>query len=222
MRLHAFAPMLAVAAAAAGGANAQVGTPPPLQPPIGTPTYPLIKFHKSRSVGKWFDGRLIRAVQLPAEGPDFFTYDGVKLRRPDRGWRRWGHDRMIRTLLAATHTYRAKDPGAGRVGIGDISRRHGGWFGARYGGLGHDSHQVGLDVDVYYPRKDGLEKRAKHPWQIDRPRARALLRTFLRFHPKLIFVGPHTGLRGPPKIVQKLAFHDDHMHVRLRIRRSGR
>jgi murein peptide amidase A len=30
-----------------------------------------------------------------------------------------------------------------------------------------------------------------------------------------IFVGPNTGLTGPPRIVQALAHHDNHLHVRI-------
>jgi protein MpaA len=30
-----------------------------------------------------------------------------------------------------------------------------------------------------------------------------------------VFVGPHVGLRGPHRIVQRLIYHDDHMHVRI-------
>ncbi|MDF2745169.1 MAG: hypothetical protein K0S88_6547, partial [Actinomycetia bacterium] len=31
-----------------------------------------------------------------------------------------------------------------------------------------------------------------------------------------VFVGPRTGLRGPPKVVMTLGNHDDHLHVRIR------
>jgi hypothetical protein len=31
-----------------------------------------------------------------------------------------------------------------------------------------------------------------------------------------IFVGPTTGLGGPPGIVAPLANHDNHLHVRIR------
>jgi hypothetical protein len=31
-----------------------------------------------------------------------------------------------------------------------------------------------------------------------------------------VFVGPSLGLRGPPRVVQELAHHDDHLHVRIR------
>ena len=43
------------------------------------------------------------------------------------------------------------------MAVGDLSRRHGGDFGPRFGYIGHASHQNGLDVDVYYPRADGRE-----------------------------------------------------------------
>ncbi len=46
------------------------------------------------------------------------------------------------------------------MGIGDLSRPNGGVFDERFGGRGHASHQNGLDVDVYYPRRDGQELRA--------------------------------------------------------------
>ena len=45
----------------------------------------------------WWAGKLRRGVQLPAEGPDWFTWDPVLKRSPDRGWRRWGTDRLVRT-----------------------------------------------------------------------------------------------------------------------------
>ena len=56
--------------------------------------------------------------------------------------------------------YRAANPAAPRVGIADLSRPHGGAFGEQFGGLGHSSHQNGLDADILYPRVDGLERRA--------------------------------------------------------------
>ena len=74
----------------------------------------------------------------------------------------------MRTLLDVIEQYRLENALAPRVGIGDLSRRHGGDFGVRFGGLGHGSHQNGLDADVYYPRVDGLERRAYRPSQVDR------------------------------------------------------
>ena len=31
-----------------------------------------------------------------------------------------------------------------------------------------------------------------------------------------VFVGPNTGLTGPPGVVVALANHDNHLHVRIR------
>jgi hypothetical protein len=81
----------------------------------------------------------------------------------------------VRTLLAAVARYREAHPEAPRVGIGDLSRPNGGVFDERYGGLGHASHQNGLDVDVYYPRADGTERRAYKPALVDRRLAQALV-----------------------------------------------
>ena len=39
---------------------------------------------------------------------------------------------------------------------------------------------------------------------------------FVRAGAQYVFVGPRTGLRGPPKVVMTLGNHDDHLHVRIR------
>ncbi len=190
----------------------------PLQEPVPVPEpLPAIAYRESIPVGLWWAGKLRRGVQLPAEGPDWFTWDPVLKRRPDRGWRRWGTDRLVRTLVDVIAQYRLADPLAPRIGIGDLSRRHGGEFGMRFGGLGHMSHQNGLDADVYYPRADGLERRAYLPSQVDRARAQALLDRFVAAGARKVYVGPSLHLKGPRKIVEPLVHHDDHMHVRLEL-----
>jgi murein endopeptidase len=198
-----------VAAPAAAGRRAE-GEPPAAQP--------VIAWRHSIAVGTWWNGRLIRGVQLPAEGPDWFTWDPVLKRKPDRGWRRWGTDRLLRVLLDVLAAYRAANPGVARVGVGDISRRHGGPFGREFGGLGHGSHQIGLDVDVYYPRLDRLERRAYKPSQVDEALSQDLLDRFVAAGAKTVYVGPHLHLHGPRGVVAPLVYHDDHMHVRLPLR----
>jgi murein endopeptidase len=103
-----------------------------------------------------------------------------------------------------------------------MSRPRGGPFGERFGGLGHASHQNGVDVDVYYPRLDRRERAAKTPEQVDLVRAQALVDLFVQAGAKYAFVGPDLGLTGPAKIVQRLAYHDDHVHVRFRTPASRR
>jgi murein endopeptidase len=202
---------LAVLAPAAAAAPQQ--DPVPASEPV-----PEIAYRESIPVGVWWAGKLRRGVQLPAEGPDWFTWDPVLKRRPDRGWRRWGTDRLVRTLVDVIADYRLTDALAPRVGIGDLSRRHGGEFGVRFGGLGHGSHQNGLDADVYYPRIDGLERRAYKPSQVDLELAQDLLDRFVAAGARTVYVGPSLGLKGPRKVVVPLVHHDDHMHVRLQLK----
>jgi murein endopeptidase len=169
----------------------------------------------SVSVGRPWDGALLRGVQLPAEGADFFTWDFPLRRSPNRDWRRWGADRMVNRILSVIAEYRLAHPLAPRVGIADLSRPHGGPFGKRFGGLGHASHQNGTDVDVLYPRRDALELAPGKPAQIDRALAQDLVDRFVAAGAKYVFVGPGTGLGGPRRVVKELVHHDDHIHVRF-------
>lgn len=216
------------------GAPAVAVAPPAQVPEAAAPTAPepplddgqqepaqgpaaSISWRASRAIGEPWAGRLQRGVQFPAEGPEWFTWDPILLRSPDRSWRRWGTDGLIRTLLKVLREYRSAHPTAARVGVGDISRRLGGPFGARYGGLGHGSHQNGLDVDVYYPRRDGAELKPFRPREVDEPLAQDLVDRFVAAGATKVFVGPHLHLhlRGPRRIVIRLVHHDDHLHVRI-------
>lgn len=174
-----------------------------------------IHWRRSVAVGTPNKGALVRGVQLPSEGPDWFTWDLILRRGPNRPWRRWGTDRLVRTLVTVLAEYRAAHPEAPRVGVGDLSRPHGGWFGREFGGIGHASHQNGLDVDVLYPRRDHRERVASLPGQVDVQLSQDLVNRFTRVGARYVFVGPHLPLHGPRRRVQRLIYHDDHMHVRL-------
>jgi len=165
------------------------------------------------------EARLRNAVQLPAESFDYVTWDPVLRRTPNRGWRRWGTTKLVETTEIVLRGYRDAHPDAPRVLVGDLSRREGGWFGARYGGLGHASHQTGLDVDIYYPRLDRLERAARRPDQVDRVLAQDLVDRFVNFGAVKVFVGPGVRLSGRRNVVTPLVYHDDHLHVRLSPRR---
>ena len=181
-------------------------------------TWPAIRWHHSRALGKPNGGRLVQGVRLPNQGEHYFTWDPILKRSPSRGWRRYGTDRLVRTLLAVASEFRAAHPEAARVGVADLSRPQGGDFGPRFGGLGHASHQNGLDVDVLYPRLDRLELAMRAPAEIDRALAQDLVDRFVRAGARYVFVGPRTHLKGPRRVVQPLVYHDDHMHVRIRPR----
>jgi murein endopeptidase len=205
--------MIAILAAAPASAGAMQIEPSPVvtAPAVDAP----IAWRHSRAIGKPYAGRLVDGVQLPAEGRDFWTYDWGLRVSPNRPWRRWGTDRLVLTLLDVLAGYRADNPEAPRVGIADLSRPHGGPFGKNFGGLGHSSHQNGLDVDVLYPRWDGLERRAWAPSMVDERLSQELVDRFVGAGAVNVFTGPRLHLRGPRKIVVKLTHHDDHMHIRV-------
>ena len=183
-----------------------------------SPDLAEVVWRHSKALGKpAYHGRLVDGVKLPELGEDFFSWDPIYNRIPDREGRRYGTDRLIRTLLTVIHQYRMLDDSAPRVGIMDLSRTHGGPFGKNFGGLGHASHQNGLDADVMYPRKDGAESRATKPSEVDQKRAQELLDLFVAAGAQKVFVGPHLKhLHGPRNVVVPLIYHDDHMHVRIR------
>jgi hypothetical protein len=169
----------------------------------------------SIAVGAPNRGRLVNGLQLPEAGPDWVTWDGPLGRSPSRGDRRWGTDRLLAFLIACLRDYRLANPGAPPVLIGDLSRPGGGPFGSDFGGLGHASHQNGLDVDVLYPRADRLLLPPTSVGEVDRPLAQDLVNRFVARGAQFAFVGLRIGIGGPPEIVQRIEHHDDHVHVRI-------
>jgi murein endopeptidase len=174
-----------------------------------------VHWHHSTALGTQTAGRLEHGVRLPPEGRAFFTWDPVLRRSPNRPWRRWGTDRLVRVVLGVARDFHAAHPREPRLAVGDLSRPHGGDFGPRFGYIGHASHQNGLDVDVYYPRADGGDLAPRDASEIDRALSQELVDRFLAVGAQLIFVGPNTGLVGPAGRVQPLVHHDNHLHVRL-------
>jgi murein endopeptidase len=121
----------------------------------------------------------------------------------------------VRLLLAVAREYHAAHPGARPLLIGDLSRPHGGNFGRQFGYVWHASHQNGLDADVYFPRRNGARRPASTAADINRRLSQDLVDRFVRAGAVKVFVGPGTGLTGPPGTVQVLAYHDDHLHLRI-------
>ena len=176
---------------------------------------PRVHWHRSSTLGTPSAGRLERGVVLPSWGADHVTWDPVLRGSPGRVWRRVGSDRLVRLVLAVATAFRREHPDAPRLLVGDLSRPRGGDFGPRFGGLGHVSHQNGLDVDVYYPRRDGIERPPVRPGQVDLRRAQWLVDRFVAAGAVRVFVGPSLPLRGPAPVVAPLPRHDNHLHVRI-------
>ena len=104
-----------------------------------------------------------------------------------------------------------------RVGVGDLSLPEGGYFGPEVGGgIGHATHQNGLDVDVYYPR---LDRRERPPRTVDRSTSRCAQELVDLF----VAAGATHGLRRPEPAAERpprrrdlpLVNHDNHLHARI-------
>ena len=215
------------------GSLAQAPPPEPPPPPV-TPTAPVAPpattaptatapatpapaapTGPSRAIGRPWHGRLVNGVQLPEVSADWLTWDPVFKQIPNRPERRWGTAKLVATLQRVLASWHAAHPEMPQILIGDMSRPQGGIFDQRFGGLGHASHQNGLDADVYYPRIDHRLLAAYKPELVDRVLAQDLLNRFVAAGVQLVFVGTRVGLTGPRKVVQVLAHHNDHMHVRI-------
>jgi murein endopeptidase len=200
------------------------GPPPIVPPPVATTppatttpatTATAQPAGPSRAIGLPWHGRLVNGVELPEVSADWLTWDPVLKQIPNRPERRWGTANLIATLRRVLAGFHAAHPELGQVLIGDLSRPHGGVFDQRYGGLGHASHQNGLDADVYYPRADHRLLAAYKPNLIDHALAQELVDRFVAAGAQFVFVGTRTGLRGPRKVVEVIAHHNDHLHVRI-------
>ena len=71
-----------------------------------------VHWHESTAIGTQTAGRLEQGVRLPAEGRTFFTWDPVVRRTPNRAWRRWGTDHLVRVVLRVAQQDHAAHPRA--------------------------------------------------------------------------------------------------------------
>ena len=190
--------------------HAQPRPDPPQRATARRRRHQRVRWRNSVAVGLPEQGSLVGGVQLPAQGRSFFTWDPV-LKRP---WRRWGTDDLVRMVLGVLRAFAREHSAAPRVGVGDLGLPHGGYFGPEVGGgIGHATHQNGLNVDVYYPRLDRRERPPESVDQIDLSLAQDLVDRFVRAGAVRIFVGPNTPLSGPAGVVTPLVNHDNHLHV---------
>ena len=85
-------------ATAVGSGPARPGPSRPDESPESMLAEP-IQWRRSTAVGRPNAGRLVNGVQLPSEGEHFFTWDPIRNTTPNRPWRRYGTDRLMRVLL---------------------------------------------------------------------------------------------------------------------------
>ena len=182
----------------------------------------------SRSIGFYAKGCLAGAKPLPVNGP---AWQAMRLSRN----RMWGHPSLVRYIERFAKDAKEKDGWPGLL-VGDMSLPRGGPMP-----FGHASHQVGLDVDIWYKpmpdRKLTDEEREKMPMEsflldpghvnpaVWTPEYTKLLRRAVSY-PEVsrIFVNPAIKKWLCDNVKENRAFmrkihpimgHDDHFHVRL-------
>jgi len=104
----------------------------------------------SMALGSYAKGCLAGAVQLPETGP---TWQAMRLSRN----RTWGHPELI-DYIERLSAKVAEIPGWKGLYIGDMSQPRGGPMTSS-----HQSHQVGLDVDIWLlpPKRLNLSQAAR-------------------------------------------------------------
>lgn len=181
-------------------------------------------------IGAYARGCAAGLVALPETGP---TWQAMRLSRN----RNYGHPEMIRFLMDLSQQAAAIGWGRGLY-IGDISQPRGGPMTG-----GHASHQIGLDVDIWWlaprrldltvaereaissiPMRSADQRSVTEAWG---PTAARLLKT-AAMDPRVdrIFVAAaikielcKSATRSDKKWLQKIrpiGGHDTHFHVRLK------
>ena len=182
----------------------------------------------TRSIGFYARGCLAGGKPLPVDGP---AWQAMRLSRN----RMWGHPTLVRYIERFAKDAKAKDGWPGLL-VGDMSMPRGGPMP-----FGHASHQVGLDVDIWYkPMPDRTltnEERESIPMEsflldpghvnpnVWTPDFAKLLRRAVSY-PEVarVFVNPAIKKWLCDNVKEDRAFlrkinpimgHDDHFHVRL-------
>ncbi len=178
------------------------------------------------SIGRYAAGCLIGGTRLPAEGRG---YQAIRLGRD----RHYGHPELVRFVESLSR--QADEAELGLLPVGDMSQPRGGPMIEA-----HASHQVGLDVDIYFrldllPLPHEEREDVELPSMVDQVR-RELDDRFGVTHLELlrlaandtnvarIFVSPFIKQAMCEQQWQDRSFlrrlrpwfgHEDHMHVRL-------
>jgi hypothetical protein len=206
----------AVASAAPAVAQTAPATPAPVPKPRERAPKPVarpaVEWRDSHALGTANDGSLADGVRLPREGPGFYTYNPATQQPPGGSERTWGTDTLVRQILGLGAWWAKANPGAPRLGIGDLSLEHGGPFTGPV--VGHASHENGLDVDIRLVRRDGAEG-AVTASTYDQERTQKVVDFLVAHGASLVLKGPSLNLYGPPGVVVTWPNHDDHIHARF-------
>jgi penicillin-insensitive murein endopeptidase len=182
----------------------------------------------ARSVGFYSKGCLAGGQELPVTGP---AWQAMRLSRN----RNWGNPVLVKFIERFAEDAKEKDGWPGLL-IGDMSQPRGGPLP-----FGHASHQIGLDVDIWYkpmpdrelsakerddiPMESFLSDPAHVNPQMWKPGYVKLLRRASSY-PQVARIFVHPAIKkwlcenaGSDRDflhkIQPIYGHDDHFHVRL-------
>jgi penicillin-insensitive murein endopeptidase len=128
-------------------------------------------------IGFYSAGCIQGAQPLPLEGPG---YEAIRVSRN----RYWGHPATLEFIR--TFAERVRSAGQSHLYIGDIGQPRGGPMS-----FGHASHQVGLDVDIWFERQPGARRA---PQDRENPLLRSLVRSDDGGIDDSVFGEPHLAL----------------------------
>jgi penicillin-insensitive murein endopeptidase len=130
-----------------------------------------------QSIGFYTAGCLQGAQALPLDGPG---YEAIRISRN----RYWGQPVTLDFIKRFSELVRAA--GQAPLYIGDIGQPRGGPMS-----FGHASHQIGLDVDIWFERQPGARRA---PAERESPRLRSLVRAADDGIDDTVFTDQHVAL----------------------------
>ena len=178
------------------------------------PRRPRIRWRRSSALGEpRRRAPRAEACACPRAGRDFFTWDPVRRRSPNRPWRRWGTHRLVHVLLRVARDYRRAHPARRPMAVGDLSR-----LTAATSGRGSDTSAMRATRTGSTPTcttHGGRERSGlRGAGQIDRRLSQELVDRFLAAGAELVL----RRSRRPASAARAcsvLANHDNHLHLRL-------
>ena len=143
---------------------------------------------------------------FPATGPDHFAWN-FRAQRIGGSYRtRWGDCRVVRAVLRGLAAYRARNPDAPLVAVGDMGLRHGGEIDR------HSTHENGRQIDLYFPRRDRRRCEPHTIAQVDTRLSGELVRAMLHAGADRVLIGPHVRIATSARVI-RWPNHDDHLHA---------
>ena len=175
-----------------------------------------IRWRRSSRVGRTDAGRLVRGVQLPSEGEHFFTWDPIRRTTPNRRWRRYGTDRLVRVLLRVVGEFQGGPSGRAARGGRRPHRARGAATSARASGSPATRHTRTVSMSTSTTRAATGVSAERPTWRRSTARSPRISSTASCAPARdSRSWAPSSACAVTARIVQAIPNHNDHVHVRL-------